>query len=316
MLNKFITNLKQSLPGSRSKKTEEEEDTINEEHSEEQNEESHDSSDKEVAPEDKKKKQITMLIRVVAIVALGYMGVTEFILKEENNDVANVVVKPRRPRKKVAPGAPGAAGAKPEEVKTAEAKPSEPKVEEKSVAAETQATQAPIENVNIAEKKPAEVQTPTPTPQEKPIEQAPVVVTPPAPPVEAAPQVGEVKTDTQVEKSLDSLIDSVDNKDKAAEESVSKKETRLEDKIVADDVYTPPPAYDQLGRGLVYNCKDKYWACLDKKAYVTCNKNMKWNKAHGKTAECAVQNVYNSDDDCGVVQKYNVTTNKPTAFCQ
>ena len=108
------------------------------------------------------------------------------------------------------------------------------------------------------------------------------------------------------------MIDSMDAKEQAGE---TKKSPNLADKIVADDVYTPPPAYDQLGRGLVYNCKEKFWACIDRTAYINCNKNMKYNKAHGKTAECTVQNVYNSDEDCNTVQKYNVSTNKPTTFC-
>ena len=87
-------------------------------------------------------------------------------------------------------------------------------------------------------------------------------------------------------------------------------------KIAEDAVETPPPAYDQVGRGLVYNCKDKYWACLNKTAYVVCNKNMKWNKSKGESAECVVQNIYSSDEDCAKVQKYNVSTNVATSFCQ
>jgi len=112
------------------------------------------------------------------------------------------------------------------------------------------------------------------------------------------------------------LIDTVDGTEKKPEEEGEKKETKLEDKIVADDVYTPPPVYDQLGRGLVYNCKEKHWACVEKSAYVLCNKNMLWNKSKGKPAECSVQNVYNSDADCNTVQKYNISTSKPTPFCQ
>lgn len=334
MLDKLIANLKQSLPESLRKKMGGEEinhDEESSEHSEEQNEESHDTSDnaEEAPAEDKKKKQISMLIRVVVVLGLGYMAVTEFVLKPDNNEVPTVAAKPHKSRKKVPakgaevkPGETKTAETKPAENKPAEVtKPAEGKPEDKTAAAppeekkpeekkpeakaeskpeetkpeetKTAETQAPVENVNIADKK-------TETP-----------------PAETAPQVGEVKTpETQVEKSLDSLIDSVDNKDKGGEEAAPKKETKLEDKIVADDVYTPPPSYEQLGRGLVYNCKEKFWACLDKTAYVSCNKNMKYNKGHGKPIECAVQSVYNSDEDCGVVQKYNVSSNKPTDFCQ
>ena len=133
---------------------------------------------------------------------------------------------------------------------------------------------------------------------------------------DAAAQIGEKKNiEPQLDKNMDSLIESVDGKDKKPDASAAKKSS-MEDKIVADDIYTSPPAYDQLGRGLVYNCKDKYWSCVDKLSYVACNKNMKWNKDHTKPAECFIQNVYNSDDDCSAVQKYNVSSNKDTAFCR
>lgn len=318
MLDKLLGNFKKNLPESLRKKMGSEEESQEDEsaeYSEEESEESHDTSANEPSAEDKKKKQISMIIRVVVVLALGYLAATEFIFKPEpeNNELPAVTVK-RKPRKK------------PEEVKPAEAtaeaaKPADPVAQaEPQPAAEvpvvTETTtpeitpdspldfpkeevkpevKAPAENINIAD---------------KPIDETPIVQTQPA---ETAPQTGEVKNGTgEVEKSLDSLIENME----AGTKEEAPKKSRLEDKIVADDVYTPPPAYDQLGRGLVYNCKEKFWACLDKGAYVACNKNMKWNKAHNKAAECAVQSVYNSDEDCNTVQKYNVSTNVPTPFCQ
>lgn len=137
--------------------------------------------------------------------------------------------------------------------------------------------------------------------------------------------------DTSVDQKIDQLVDNVgnsssDNLSSAGQQMEEVKipsagsgssETSMASKIVDDvAVETAPPPYDQLGRGLVYNCKDKYWACVDKPAYVTCNKNMKWNKSKGNTAECVVQAIYNTDDDCAKVQKYNVNTSVATAFCQ
>lgn len=293
------------------------------EHSEEESEESHDSEANEAAPEDKKKKQISTLIRVIAVVALGYMALTEFVFKPEPENVAPVVnAKPRRVRKKPAienkseDAKVGSATKSAQDASavnktteshstaTAQVQEQQPPQEPQKPEVSPEVTKnaeglAPAENINIAE-KPAE------TPQE---------VTPPPPPVEPAPQVGEVAPkENTVEKSLDTLIDNMDNAEgKAAD---VKKKTKLEEKIVTEEAYTPPPAYDQVGRGLVYNCKDKYWACLDKTAYVTCNKNMKWNKEHGKPSECVVQSVYTSDEDCSTVQKYNVSMSVSTAFCQ
>jgi len=339
MLDKLLGNLKKSLPESLRGKMGSEE-TQEEEYSEQESEESHDTSDNETPPEDKKKKQISMIIRVVVVLGLGYMAATEFIFKPEpeNTEVPAVAVKRKPRRKPLKPGdkpaetksadaavagdekKPGEGGANPADANQ-ETKPATEPVSEEIKAADKQ---PPVENINIADKMAAEEKVaekapektadkPVEPPKEKeqPIDETPIVKTP----EENSPQVGEVKSsEGGVEKSLDSLIENMDAKEKTSEGQ--KKPSKLEDKIVADDVYTPPPAYDQLGRGLVYNCKDKFWACLDKTAYVACNKNMKWNKGHGKAAECAVQNVYNSDEDCSTVQKYNVSTNKPTPFCQ
>lgn len=319
MLEKLIANLKESLPEPLRKKLGMEsnaEDQTSED-SEESGEDSHDT----VAPEiDPKKKQLSMIIRVIVVLALGYLAIDQFFLTPEEPTIVDVPAKPRKRRPKVAPpvateavvagnGAvtdPAAVAAAPGETPPAETPP--------AVADTTPGS--PVENINIAEKTdttPAVAAEPA-VPDSPIVPEVPVV--PVAPETEPRVVVGEVKTETQIDKSLDSLIDSVDGKNTNEVVSEEKKETKLEDKIVADDVYTPPPAYDQLGRGLVYNCKEKYWACIDKIAYVTCNKNMKWNQSHSKTSECVVQNVYNSDDDCSLVQKHNVSTSKATPFCQ
>lgn len=324
MLEKLLTNLKKSLPEPLRKKMGleniSEDDSEDIESSTKNSEENEGESSDSAPPEDKRKKQISMIIRVVVVLGLGYLAVDNFLLKEDpQSEIANIPVKPRKPRKKPLPVAtttttatsttttavtpamegpvspltadtaiptPAMSETKPLETATVE-KDQAPVIETPAVAAEmpketVSETKAPVEEINIAEKK---------IEDEKPLTE-PVI------------------SESQVDKTIDSLIDDVDGKE------AIKKETRLEDKIVADDTYTPPPAYDQLGRGLVYNCKEKYWSCLDKMAYVSCNKNMKWNKSHGKVAECVVQNVYNSDDDCAVVQKYNVSTSKATLFCQ
>ena len=40
--------------------------------------------------------------------------------------------------------------------------------------------------------------------------------------------------------------------------------------------------YKRLGRGLVYNCRSKFWACLNKKEYLNCRGNLKWSKLNKK----------------------------------
>jgi hypothetical protein len=297
MLNKFITNMKEKSLRKQSEAIDErgidpEGGGMNEDNSE----------INKGTEEEKTQKRNSMIIRVVVVIGLAYFFVTEFVLKKEEIIAPPVAAKPRRPKKEVVAEKEVAA----EKVDTV---PVENPIENPPMANPPPPVEEilpPVENINITEKKNESLSLPK---SEEIVSDVPDKG-------ELAPQVGEVKvSETLVDKKIDSLIDSVDNAGNEMGEASKKVSASLEDKIVADDTYIPPPGYDLLGRGLVYNCKEKHWACLDKASYVTCNKNNKWNKSHGKPAECVVQNVYNSDEDCGVVQKYNVSTNKSTSFC-
>lgn len=299
MFEKLTSSFKKSIPEPLRKKlgfdVEESEQNSHEEHSSASSEGKNESGEK--------KNQVRMLIRVLIVIGLAYLFVDIFILSEKpQNEIVDVPVQPLKSKKPVP--------IKIEDKKVEESKILEQVSAEVKTEPVPEAKEAtfPVENINITDKKIEENTQPK-------IEEASEKVAEQVPP-EIPSTVGEVKPTGELDQNLDSLIDSVDAKDKTATEAQTKKETKLEDKIVADDVYVVPPSYDHLGRGLVYNCKEKYWACVDKLSYVNCNKNMKWNKTHQKPAECAVSNVYNSDDDCGVVQKYNISSSVPTPFCQ
>lgn len=303
MFEKLTSSLKKSIPEPLRKKlgfdVEESEENSHGEHSSASGEDKNESGEK--------KNQVGMLIRVVFVIGLAYSAVDFFILsKNPQNEIVDVPVEPRKPKK---PVPIKIEDKKVEESKTLEQVSPEEKTEP---AQEAKEAILPVENINIADKK---IEENTQPKIEEVIEKVAEKVAEQVPP-KVPPSVEEVKPTGELDQNLDSLIDSVEAKDKTATEAQAKKETKLEDKIVADDVYMPPPSYDHLGRGLVYNCKEKYWACVDKLSYVNCNKNMKWNKTHQKPAECAVSSVYNSDDDCGVVQKYNISSSVPTPFCQ
>lgn len=80
--------------------------------------------------------------------------------------------------------------------------------------------------------------------------------------------------------------------------------------------YVAAPDYEERGRGLVYNCVGKHWACVNRKAYFQCRKNERWQKQEGKALECHLDKTYASNEDCEKVQKYKVNMNTSTDFCQ
>lgn len=221
-------------------------------------------------------KKRSLIIRGVVIAGLAYYGVTEFILKEE------------RP-----PPPPVAAKTKPKDI---EKKPDEQKPA--TEIAKQEELQPPVENINVAQK------------QEE-------VVIPAASLTEVVIPVAEKEMDKKIDQLIENeVIHEPVKTARSGERQERKEEVNLADKIVIEDKYVEPPTFEYLGRGLVYNCKEKFWACLNKLSYIQCNKNMKWNSTNNKPIECAVVNVYNSNDDCETVQRYNVSTGQPTPFCK
>lgn len=116
----------------------------------------------------------------------------------------------------------------------------------------------------------------------------------------------EVKKKT-FEDQLQEIVSKVD-KDVEIEvkEIVSKK----------DKTYVGPPNYLNFGRGLVYNCKGNHWACVDKDSYVKCESNKNWTIKNSKARECYNVNIYGNNNDCQVIQVYNINRIKDTDFCQ
>jgi hypothetical protein len=79
--------------------------------------------------------------------------------------------------------------------------------------------------------------------------------------------------------------------------------------------YTSPPEYEYVGRGLVYNCKGKHWACIDAPSFKTCQQNFNALKSQSRSKECVPDSVYETDSACVWVQKKKITTNTKTDFC-
>lgn len=337
MFEKLITDLKKSLPESLRKKLggaeDEDEEVQEEETASEDSDASALSSD-----EEKKKKRNSMIIKVIVIVGIGYFAIDEFVLKPSSEPTVEELLAKAPKRKRPKPVKPAdqvdqaGAAATPDAGSTIQeadpnatavvTTPPDVNIDASSGIAINTAETPPIENVNILDKS-AETPPATAPEVEAPVESQPEVEQPPI--------VTETRVvEPNVDQKLDQLVENVEQtapnnpveeiKIPSHTETPAMTETKDEapsmaSKIVEVITETPPPAYDQVGRGLVYNCKEKFWACLDKPAYVTCNKNMKWNKSKGNAAECAVSNIYASEEDCAKVQKYNVSTNASTAFC-
>lgn len=320
MFEKLITDLKKSLPESLRNKLGGADNTVEEQEFEEVETDSNESpSPDSSSEEEKKKKTKSMIIKVIIILGLGYFALDEFVLKgmQQESETEIVAQEPKKVDEVVATTEEtpptdttvSSEGTPPAEQVT------EPVAEASSTTSEPVVSEVPpIENINVLEKT-EETTSTVPVAQ---VEEEPAVR--PEEQVISETRMGE----SSVDQKLDQLVDNVEQtapsnpieeiKIPSSDEVVSA--PSMASKIVEGVVETPPPAYDQIGRGLVYNCKDKFWACLDKPAYVTCNKNQKWNKSKGNSAECAVADIYSSDEDCAKIQKYNVSTNASTAFCQ
>tara|TARA_B100000925_G_scaffold144620_1_gene108293 strand:+ start:4641 stop:5630 length:990 start_codon:yes stop_codon:yes gene_type:complete len=74
--------------------------------------------------------------------------------------------------------------------------------------------------------------------------------------------------------------------------------------------------YLKVGRGLAYNCKAKYWACLNKSEYFNCRDNKEHLELNKKPKECFPLEVYSSIRDCKIIQIHNINTLKKTDFCK
>lgn len=68
--------------------------------------------------------------------------------------------------------------------------------------------------------------------------------------------------------------------------------------------------YQAAGRGLVYNCRGKHWACVDKSNYVKCQK-----LSRSGLKECMTRGVLKTNDACFETQRNFTTTNVNTQFC-
>ena len=320
MFEKLIINLKKSLPEALRKRMGEEDTSEDDNEFEEFKNDSDEESEDDLK-EEKSKKMKSMIIKVIVIIGLGYFALDEFVLKgtQEQAETDTSIQKPKTKIKKVVEADASTNELPPTEEESIEPTGTSPaSVEEETPTAQADESvvseEAPIENINVLEK--TEEIAPV-APVEKIVDETPA-------PLEEEVISQTTMGESNIDQKLDDLVDNVEQfapsnpmeEIKIPSMGESATPPSMASKITEVVIETPPPVYDQVGRGLVYNCKDKFWACLDKPAYITCSKNQKWNNSKGNSVECVVADIYSSDEDCAKVQKHNVSTSAATAFCQ
>ena len=70
-----------------------------------------------------------------------------------------------------------------------------------------------------------------------------------------------------------------------------------------------------VGRGLVYNCKDKHWACIDRLSYFQCRDHARWSISKSKNPDCVINSVYASGKSCSLAQLQMIEKLEIPKYC-
>lgn len=90
---------------------------------------------------------------------------------------------------------------------------------------------------------------------------------------------------------------------------------KKEEKLIGNVKPTDAPTYEINGRGLVYSCNGKHWACIDSISFKTCEQNYAWNSSQGKKVECYPVKIFDVEEDCERQQQVNIDNIAETDFC-
>ncbi len=289
-----------------------------EEDSDEEDDEDEDDEDAE------KKAKKSKIIRIVVILAVAFFALDEFMSEPTVDEVPQVAAPKMSPAKRAMLEAKKKqeeeAAQKAEESGDAatldntalsdltdESVSQLEETEEPEVVVEQTPVATPYFEESVSEPEPepevVQVEVPPETPA-KVLKQEDEVAIVPTP----KPMIGEDDNEKK-ESSLDMLMKAVDKSEKMTESTMKEGASR------SDPSYIEPPNYLRSGRGLVYNCQENHWACVDKFSYFTCFENQKWNEENSQSSECVTRDVYASASDCAAIQKFYVNKPEPTDFC-
>jgi hypothetical protein len=285
------------------------------------------SSKEEALTDDKAKKKKFFQIIIISLVVV-YIA-SELLMPTEEEAVPEVDPKSllkerKRPVKK--PVADNAQA---------------PRTDETAQATETP-SETPAEAPSESSPQPSTTEVEPSVPDQVPGELDLTEESPDAPSVEVAPGPDTALTDeptapiSEVEPSPDMTERPLDNTGVASDMSDSV-DGRIEDTSgdnITDQIlldlekqakdttpvpvkkeYVSPPDYEYRGRGLVYNCLGKHWACVDAPSYKACEDNASSVKFLQRNTECYPFNVYETIRGCEDMQNRMVSSSAKTNFC-
>lgn len=277
-------------------------------------EESDDDDESEESDEEEKKKKRSKIIRIAIVGALVVFLASDYIFPPEDKEVpeeAPVQESPSRRNKKKTEEAPVEPAAP---VETTETVPAE----EPSTTPTTDQATDDLPDVSAGSDIIPTEETPTTTytPDDSPVDitsDDSVDSIPSNPTSDDSiygedSSVGDVSSpDLGIGTSSDDLTDQI-------LQDLEKQAGPVEEKKTVTK-YVAPPDYDYIGRGLVYNCKGRHWACVDAPSYKVCEDNASSTKFLGKPVECYPFNVYETTRGCEITQNRMVSSNAKTKFC-
>lgn len=134
--------------------------------------------------------------------------------------------------------------------------------------------------------------------------------------IDSEPKVTEAKEEEIIpQKELQPDISSEITKKLLEDLEVKLKEEKVIQKKITVTKPTDAPSYEIVGRGLVYNCRDKHWACIEQDQYKTCRENYSWNQTENIPLECYPVAFLETEYDCAVVQQEKIDSVSSTDFC-
>ena len=283
--------------------------------------------------EDDKAALRSKIIRLVVVGVIVYVALDEFVLvdppppaKPKKSARTMPKKKPKVAKKKPTPVPSPVAlpestpMATPEPVAETTPEPMAETTPEPVVEATPEATPGPVaENTPEATTEPTSGEDPEKTAEMEPDKDDPFAEIIEDAMVKPTPVPSLESPDKDPSKALDNLANDVENNEAAESakglSALGKALSKMKEEPKKKFTVTKAPDYLITGRGLVYNCRGKHWACVDKKSYFKCAANLKDNKKIGKRPDCGTVAVYQTEEDCQVIQLYNINTSQKTDFC-